>query len=133
MTTQDLQDLNHLWGGDVFASPTGDLGVSGGATRSQQRVIRRLLTNPLDANGPPDYNMHPSYGAGLARYVGMNVDSAKLRALIRGQMLLEDSVAKKPEPQITVKQPDPTTISVYIRYTVSGSGEPALLSFNVNE
>jgi hypothetical protein len=48
-------------------------------------------------------------------------------------MLLEDSVARKPEPQVTVTQPDPKTISVYIRYTVAGSGAPALLSFNVNE
>ncbi|HEX8894476.1 MAG TPA: hypothetical protein VF783_14190 [Terriglobales bacterium] len=132
MTTQAIFDIDHLWGGDALTGPTGDLGVVNNATRSQQRVIRRLLTNPLDANGPPDYTMHPSYGAGLARYVGMNVDNAKLKALIRGQMLLEDSVAANPAPQITVTQPDPKTISVYIRYTIKGSGSPALLSFNVN-
>lgn len=132
MTAQTLYDLNHLWGQDVVTSPTGDLGIATDATRSQQRVIRRLLTNPLDANGPPDYAMHPDYGAGLARYVGRNVDLAKMRALIRGQMLLEDSVAKNPQPQITLTQPDPTTLSVYIRYTIAGSGTPATLSFNVN-
>ena len=132
MTTQTLYDLNHLWGQDVVTSPTGDLGVVNEATRSQQRVIRRLLTNPLDANGPPDYALHPTYGAGLARYVGKATDAATLRALIRGQMLLEDSVARNPEPRITVTRPDPQTISVYIRYTVAGSGAPATLSFNVN-
>lgn len=132
MTAQTLCDLNHLWGQDVVTSPTGDLGVATDATRSQQRVIRRLLTNPLDANGPPDYAMHPDYGAGLARYVGKNVDLAKMRALIRGQMLLEDSVAKNPQPQITLTQPDPTTLSVYIRYTIASSGAPATLSFTVN-
>ncbi|CAG9247086.1 Putative phage tail protein [Burkholderia cepacia] len=128
----DLADLDHLWSQDVLTSNTGDLHTATGATRSQQRVIRRLLTNPLDANGPPDYAMHPDYGAGLARYVGKNVDLAKMRALIRGQMLLEDSVAKNPQPQITLTQPDPTTLSVYIRYTIAGSGAPAILAFNVN-
>lgn len=130
--TSQLFDLNQVWSQDVVPSPTGDLGIVSGATRSQQRVLRRLLTNPLDANGPPDYALHPTYGAGLPRYVGQNVDPAKLRALIRGQMLLEDSVARNPAPQITVTTPDPSTISVYIRYTVAGSGAPATLSFNVN-
>jgi hypothetical protein len=132
MTTQALADISHLWGNDAVTSPTGDLGTVTDATRSQQRVIRRLLTNPLDANGPPDYPLHPDYGAGLARYVGQAVDPAKLRALIRGQMLLEDSVAKNPQPQVTVMVINPTTISVYIRYTIAGSGAPATLSFNVN-
>lgn len=132
MTVQLLNDLNHLWGQDVLTSPTGDLSAVNSATRSQQRVIRRLLTNPLDANGPPDYALHPTYGAGLSRYVGQAVDAAKLRALIRGQMLKEDSVARNPEPQITVTKPDPSTISVYIRYTIAGTGAPATLSFNVN-
>lgn len=132
MTTQLLADCSHLWNNDIVTSPTGDLGIATDATRSQQRVIRRLLTNPLDANGPPDYALHPTYGAGLARYVGTNADPAKLRALIRGQMLLEDSVAKNPAPQITVTIVDPTTISVYIRYTIAGSGSPAVLAFNVN-
>lgn len=132
MTTQSLCDLNHVWSEDILTSPTGDLGVVSDATRSQQRVLRRLLTNPLDANGPPDYVMHPDYGAGLARYVGQAVDPGKLRALIRGQMLREDSVARNPQPQITVTNVDPTTISVYIRYTVRGTGAPAVLDFNVN-
>lgn len=132
MATQTLSDISHVWGSDALTSPTGDLGVVDQATRSQQRVLRRLLTNPLDANGPPDYAMHPDYGAGLARYVGRAVDPAKLRTLIRGQMLMEDSVARNPQPQITVATPDPSTISVYIRYTIAGTGAPATLSFNVN-
>lgn len=132
MTMQVLADLSQLWGADIVTSPTGDLGIATDATRSQQRVIRRLLTNPLDANGPPDYAMHPDYGAGLARYVGQNVDLAKMRTLIRGQMLLEDSVAKNPQPQITLTQPDPATLSVYIRYTIASSGAPATLNFKVN-
>jgi hypothetical protein len=132
MTTQLLHDINHLWGQDALPSSTGDLGAVGDVLRSQQRVLRRLLTNPADSNGPPDYALHPTYGAGLPRYVGMNVDNAKLRTLIRGQMMLEDSVVRNPEPQITVTQTNPTTISIYIRYTVAGSGSPAMLSFNVN-
>jgi hypothetical protein len=129
---QMLADLDHVCSQDILTSNTGDMHTVTGATRSQQRVLRRLLTNPLDTNGPPDYPLHPTYGAGLARYVGQNVDPVKLRALIRGQMLLDDSVARKPQPQITVTIPDPTTISVFIRYTVNGTGAPATLAFNVN-
>lgn len=132
MTTQSLADIQHVWGADALTGPTGDLGIATDVTRSQQRVLRRLLTNPLDANGPPDYALHPDYGSGLPRYVGQAVDPAKLRALIRGQMLMEDSVSRNPQPQITVTIPDPTTISIYIRYTVAGTGAPATLAFNVN-
>lgn len=126
-----LNDLDHYWGNDIAASPTGDLGTVDSVARGQQRILRRLLTNPGDALGPPDYPFHPEYGAGLPRLVGTVTDLASIKALIRGQILLEDSVARLPEPDITVNAIT-GGVSVYIRYTDAASRTPATLSFSVN-
>ena len=126
MTT--LSDLNHFIGGDLSLSATGDLGSVTDTPRSQQRVLRRLLTNP------GDYIFHPTYGAGLSRYIGQTADIAKLKALVRGQMLLEVAVARSPAPQVDVAQissGDGGGFSVAVRYTDAPSGQPVALSFNV--
>jgi hypothetical protein len=44
MTT--LADVYHYIGGDISASNTGDLQGVTDTVRGQQRVLRRLLTNP---------------------------------------------------------------------------------------
>ena len=59
-----MPDLAHEFGADLQAGPTGDLALADGAALGRQRVLRRLLTNP------GDYIWHPTYGAGLARFVG---------------------------------------------------------------
>lgn len=119
-------DLNHYFGADIAASATGDLLPAEGVTRSQQRVLRRLLTNP------GDYIWHPDYGAGLPRYVGSVMDVSKMRALIRGQVLLEDSVAKTPEPVIDV-QAISGGMTVTIQYNDAATNAPQRLSFNVTK
>lgn len=121
-----MNDLNQYFGGDIAASATGDLQPVDGTTKGQQRVLRRLLTNP------GDYIFHPDYGAGLPRMVGELVDVEKIRALIRGQMLLEESVAKTPEPQIEV-QAIAGGVSCRIQYTDAVSKAPAVLSFDVSK
>lgn len=133
----DLIDLNHIWGADVGLGPSGDLGQAQGSTRSQQRILRRLLTNPRTVlpDGtvlPPDYPFHPNYGAGLPRYVGLAVDPAEIVAVIRGQIQLEEAVAALPEPFITVTS-IVNGLSVSIRYTDAASNTAAILSFNVNQ
>jgi hypothetical protein len=130
-------DINHLWGNDIAAGSSGDLATVDGAVRNQQRILRRLLTNPqaINADGsitPGDYAQHTDYGAGLPQYVGALYDPAKIRARIRGQMLLEDSVARMPEPQIDVQQID-QGISCSIIYTDTTTGTSQTLSFNVNQ
>lgn len=133
----NLNDIDHYWGSDAAVSSTADLGTVEGTPRGQQRVLRRLLTNPraIQPDGtvlPPDYPFHPDYGAGLPRYVGLAVDPAEIVALIRGQILLEDSVARIPAPQITVTQIT-GGLSVSIKYTDAATSTPATLSFNVNQ
>jgi hypothetical protein len=123
-----LNDLSHFMGGDLSVSATGDLQPVNGTLRGQQRILRRLLTNP------GEYVFHPDYGAGLPRYIGRNADLAKITALIRGQILLEDAVAKTPAPVITVELLGVTGgISCSIQYTDAPSGQPVTLSFNVEK
>lgn len=120
-----MRDLTHYPGDDLSLSPTGSLSPVEGMERGKQRILRRLITNP------GDYLFHPNYGAGLGRYVGALMNIPEIIALIRGQILLEDCVAKKPAPVISVT-PSNETISVNISYTDSPHGEPVTLSFEVN-
>lgn len=124
----NLSDLYHYIGGDLSTTTSGDAQPVDTTVRGQQRILRRLLTNP------GDYIFHPEYGAGLPQWVGRNADLGELRALIRGQILLEDAVAKTPEPTIIVA-PVPNSsgggFSVSIAYVDAATGQPATLSFNV--
>ena len=125
-----LSDLNHYIGGDLAATAGGDLAPIDGTTRGQQRVLRRLLTNP------GEYIFHPEYGAGLPQWIGRIADLAQMSGLIRGQMLLEDVVAKSPEPVVDVR-PIPRTsgggFAVSITYTDAATGKAETLSFDVTE
>lgn len=120
----DLTELAHSWGGDLSLSGTGDLAATSLVEKSKQRVLRRLLT------APGEYLAHPDYGAGLPSYIGTLVDVAKIKALIRGQMRLEASVAHTPEPDVEVSA-IPNGVSVQIAYTVAPEKIPAVLSFSL--
>jgi hypothetical protein len=128
-----LNDIFHFWGNDLTASASGDLLSVSDTERGQQRVLRRLLTNPASDDGPADYIFEPDYGAGLPRFLGKPVDTQKILAAIRSQMLLEDSVATTPAPVISVTQvaSDYTAFSVRIQYNDAPSGRPVTLSFTV--
>ena len=112
-----MPDLYMAWAGDLASSPTGDLSTVTGPSLGTQRVLRRLLTNP------GEYIWHPSYGAGLARFVGQPADAAGIQALIRSQMLLEAAVAREPEPVILVQSDPGGSLSVQIRYADAETAE----------
>jgi hypothetical protein len=119
-----VYDLSHYFGNDIAASPTGDLAPIDGVERGKQRILRRLLTNP------GDYVWNPTYGAGLPQYIGQPLDSAKIQALILGQMRLEACVAQSPAPDVSV-QAIPQGLSVSISYLDASSKTTQLLSFSV--
>lgn len=119
-----MNDLSHVIYSDLKPGPSGDVAVSADLDAGRERVLRRLLTNP------GDYPFHPEYGAGLARMVGDTADVGRIKAAIRGQMLLEAAVAQQPEPVISVAV-IPGGVTCSIRYTDAASGQPAVLSFNV--
>ncbi len=124
-----LADLYQYFGTDLTPSTTGDVLTVTDTARGQQRVLRRLLTNP------GDYIFQPEYGAGLAQWIGRTADLAAMRALIRGQMLLEPSVAVQPEPEVRVgaiANQAGGGFAVAIKYTDVASGEPVILSFEVS-
>ncbi|MBW4091065.1 MAG: hypothetical protein HIU82_08150 [Proteobacteria bacterium] len=123
-----MPDLSHQWGADLAVGPTGDLAVTMGAALGQQRVLRRLLTNP------GEYIWQPDYGAGLARFIGQPANRLQIQALIRSQIFKESAVARTPEPIIDVSiSPGGAagTVYVYIRYQDAGSGQTQVLSFSV--
>ncbi len=124
-----MADAYHQWGSDLITGPTGDLGMVNDPLLGQQRVLRRLLTNP------GDYIWQLDYGAGLARFIGQPANPPQIKAVIRSQVFKEAAVARQPEPVIDV-QVSPGgaagTVYVYVRYVDAGNGQTQILSFSVS-
>ncbi len=118
-----MADTSHQFGADLTLSPTGDLATATGASLTQQRVLKRLLTNP------GDYIWQLDYGAGLASFVGQPAGKATIAAVIRSQIFKEAAVARTPEPIIDIQQDRAGSVYVHIRYADATTGETQLLSF----
>ncbi|MEE3500197.1 hypothetical protein [Acidiphilium acidophilum] len=54
-----MADAGLVFGGDLAIDAGGDLALAAGSALTEQRVLRRLLTNP------GDYIWQLSFGAGL--------------------------------------------------------------------
>ena len=122
-----MADLAHQFGSDLVLGPTGDLAVADGAALSQQRVLRRLLTNS------GDYIWQLRYGAGLARFVGQPAAAARIGGVIRAQMRRETTVARTPEPLVDVQAGQTGEVYVTVRYAEATSGATQVLSFQLGE
>lgn len=123
-----MSDIAHQWGSDLEFGPTGDLAVVAGSALGQQRVLRRLLTNNLD------YIWQPTYGAGLAGFVGQPINTSQIQAIIRSQIFKESAVAQSPEPTIDVSPCSGTAsdhVDVYILYVGAETGQTEILTFSV--
>ncbi len=97
---QIVYEADHNWGQDFSLNAQKDLANSSGLIRSQQRVLRRLMTIP------GNYPWQPTYGAGLPRFVGQDLSSdrfAEIKSLINSQIFLEESVARNPPPVISLQ------------------------------
>jgi hypothetical protein len=119
-----MADVAQYFSADLTQSASGDLLVADGVLESQQRILRRLLTNP------GDYIWQPEYGAGLPSYIGKPLDVIALTALVKTQMYLEPSVSHNPEP-VLVFTTIPNGLFVQIQYVDVESGQPTVLSFDV--
>jgi hypothetical protein len=122
-----MPDLSQLYGHDLVVAAGGDLATVDATLLGQQRVLRRLLTNP------GDYLWNAGYGAGLARFVGQPASAARIRSVIRGQIFQEAAVARTPEPVIDVRATAAGTVTALVSYADSTTGETQVLSFTVGE
>ena len=113
-----MTDIWLEWGCDLSVGANGDLLLSEGTNRVNQRLVRRLLTNP------GDYIWNLSYGAGLALSVGEPAEVSKIEAIIRRQIELEPAIPTSPAPTITVKSIDPA-IGSFMADVIYGGGGPA--------
>jgi hypothetical protein len=121
-----LPDISHVYGQDLVVSANGDLLTADSVNLSQQRVLRRLFTNPQD------YIWQPGYGAGLPQKIGDPFDVETIQSIVQSQMYLESSVVRTPPPDIEVAS-FPNGMFVNITYTESDSNEPVNLNLPVGQ
>jgi len=120
-----MADLALQFGGDLSVSVTGDLAVIDGTSLTQQRVLRRLLTNA------GDYIWQLNYGAGLGQFVGMPAAPASIAGITKAQLLLEAAVAVSPAPAVTTSVADDGTVTLMLRYADAPTGANSVLSFSL--
>lgn len=118
-----MADLSLVWRQDIVSGATGDLALASGPMLVQQRLLRRLLTNP------GDYIWSLGYGAGLNKLVGSPSNLTAIRAAIRSQVFLESGVSRLPEPDIEVQSGVDGSVYVQIRYVDATSRSTQLLTF----
>lgn len=111
-----MPDLSHQFGADFVLAPNGALALVDGPTLGQQRVLRRLLTNP------GDYIWQRCYGAGLGAMVGRPVNAARTRAVIFAQMMQESLVARQPPPVVTVAADNAGHVFANVSYADATTG-----------
>lgn len=119
-----MTDIFLEWNSDLVAGSNGDLLLSSGVLQTNQRVIRRLLTNP------GDYLWDLSFGGGLALLVGEPVEPARIESIIRTQLDMEASVAKAPIPSVSVAPLNVArgTFAAEIVYSDAESGQSTRLT-----
>lgn len=110
-----MSDISHIVGGDILASGSQIIMVSG-PEQTRQSILRRLVTN---AGG---YVWHQDYGAGLPARVGDATDASGLEALIQEQMALEASVDQNQPIIVTITTDGVGTVVCAIQYTDATTG-----------
>ena len=113
-----MSDAWHTFGDDLTLAASGDLLTASGPMLAQQRVIRRLLTNP------GDLIYHPEYGGGLLAMVGQPVLASAIQAIVLRQMQLEAGVSQNPSPTVSVSSDGSGFVSATITYTDANTGQP---------
>jgi phage baseplate assembly protein W len=117
-------DIFLEWAGDLSVGSTGDLALASGPNTTNQRVYRRLLTNP------GDYLWQLDYGGGLAQFVGTPAEPADIESVVRTQMALESAVASSPAPQVSASVADAANgyVVANISYSDVSSGSSVQLT-----
>lgn len=119
-------DIFHNWGDDLAVGNSGDLALSSGSDTINQRILRRLLTNP------GDYIWNLDYGGGLGQFVGQPVDSREIEGVIRTQLLREAAISVSPPPGIVTTVTDAAGGNVAVAITYSAPASPRAVTLNFN-
>ncbi|MBV8656629.1 MAG: phage tail protein [Burkholderiales bacterium] len=117
-------DCGHWFGSDLQLTPIGGIALAAQIMMQNQRIVRRLLTNP------GAYIFEPTYGAGLGQYIGQLFDQRSVTAVIVDQLALEVNIATTPAPTVTVT-PIVAGFQVQILYYLVGNPQVVPLSFAV--
>jgi len=121
-----MVDLALAWSGDLCLSPSQDLALVSEPQRTEQRIIRRLLT------APGAYFWNAGYGAGVGAAVGVPARPSAIEAVIRAQISLESSVAANPVPQVSTLFTTPDVMTVNIVYADAATQGSATFVFSVS-
>ena len=121
-----MADVFHDWGQDLQTTATGDLLSVDSTQRSEQRIIRRLMTIEDDAW------FHLGYGGSIPKRVGGAADEGLITGVVRGQMLLEASVSKEVVPQVAVTSYPDGLLTTSIRYAEADTGQQLDFTFDVS-
>lgn len=124
---QIVYDAAHDFGNDLSFSATNDLELSSGIDLSNERILRRLFTNP------GDYIWHTNYGAGIKQFVGAALSGTtydQIQANVTSNVFLEATVSPNPPPQISFQTIQGGIFSG-ISYTMAETLEPTVLNFQV--
>jgi hypothetical protein len=120
-------EIYQFYGSDIQLNQQAQIRLVTGDLETYQRVYRRLITVP------GTYIWDVNYGAGLPTYIGQNLSGALAREIkgrIKTNMFKETTVARNPEPVITVKQSG-NVFEYTIVYTSQTSGNVYTLNFSV--
>ncbi len=117
-----MPDLAHQWGSDLSVASTGDLATVDTDTWTQERILRRLLTN---LGG---YIWQPGYGGGLPAMIGTPVLLGQIQGIVTAQMALETAVDQTQPITVNVVTNNTGTVSLTVTYTDAASGLVTTLS-----
>lgn len=117
-----MGDLALVFGGDLALASAGDIALAQAGALTEQRVLRRLLTNR------GDYIWQISYGGGMGQFVGVAGAAAPAVSVARAQMAQEARVAQTPLPQIGASTDVASGVVLTISYQDATTGQPTLLS-----
>lgn len=117
-----MPDLAHVFGSDLSVASTGDLATVDTDTWTQQRILRRLLTN---LGG---YIWQPGYGGSLPAMIGTPVSLGQIQGIVTTQMALETAVDQTQPITVNVVTNNIGTVSLTVTYTDAATGLATTLS-----
>jgi hypothetical protein len=120
-----MADIALTFGGDLAVGATGDIALADGPALTQQRVLRRLLTNE------GAYIWQLAYGAGLGQFVGLPNAPAAIQAVARSQLMQEAAIAASPPPSASAADNQDSSVTLTIRYTDAVTQQTNLLTITV--